>query len=203
MADVSQHELGLPEGEDFSSLVGVRRDLINARRYFSLVPRHHAPLSESDKVRAEACLIAGLITYDRAFATMRRKWDADVTLDRLHPSWRELHEAMREVRSKHYAHSVNDMERNVPTVFVSTDGETRTVLAVGCLEIRSTWLQSEVVEGAVRLCTLILEDLRPRTESAKRELLPRAQALGPDHFVAKGTIDPTLARDPVQRDRSG
>ena len=126
----SERRLDLPDGQLFSDLFGIKRDL-------ELVVEFCQRLSDAyDAVPTDYPLIDALSTssvvrYCRCFEGGVRAKLARESIKAIDPRFAEFHDYLFALRQKHLSHSVNEFEANYVTVAVSEPPAPREVLGIG------------------------------------------------------------------------
>lgn len=155
-------------------LHSVLRDLQWVKSACVLALRRMAE-SEPDAIVTQALQVAALVRYCRCF-----DGDAQTPLSLtpailgcLPPDLKMVHNELLELRAKYIAHSVYDLEDNVPTVHLAQD-ETTGAYQISNLSIEHRdrpLLSQEAMKGLFALARICRDMARAESESEKDRLL--------------------------------
>ena len=181
-----------------ADLEGLRGDISDARDFFG---RFMACADSADYMTLDAFASAAVVRYCRAFGkgvrTMRLSIDE---LPDVCAAERAIHKHIRDVRDKHVAHAVNDMETNDIYVCLSPAADGGAIVtAVSSGTAARVPLSVEACERAHLLCGRLLNYLHEASLVESARLLPIARQLSHDELsvLPRGPFEP--GEDPEKR----
>jgi len=203
MATHTFAEFRLPEADLFASLIGVRNDLNSAQRLCEYLERQfengYPPMEITD-----AFSTAILIRYCRAFPPGVRRWPWEEALESLTPELRSRHEALYHLRSKHIAHSVNDLEEHrLQARYVAERFESDGITCISAASYTLSGLSSEDISDIKALCTSLLSFVEAALSAEGKRLLPivRSMTLEQLRATIPPMTSPGLDRVHARRER--
>lgn len=179
-----------PEAELLGHLSGVQQDLDSTKDFLELIGPEPAHLTKLSVAEIDAFWTAALVRYMRCFSGGIRFWPRDeflASLDEAHRSW---HDHFDDVRDKFYAHSVNDMESNMPTVSIRVDDDgSKQVGGVTIGTSRVLGFSPSVRSALLDLVSIAHQWVSKLIESECSRLTTIARAMDPEELFANGMVD--------------
>ena len=177
-------ELDLEDTCDLADLTGVRFDLDTAREFalklLSLICSSPPDYSLSDPLST-----AILVRYSRAFLSGVRKPLGDEALQILTDEQRNQHEYLKDLRSKHIAHSVNCFEESVPVARYWVERvESEGITSISCMHHRVIGLSEHNLNAVVELSNILLVFVDKRIKEEESRLLPIVRAMPINEVLA-------------------
>lgn len=126
----SQRRLDLADGQLFSDLFGIKRDLESVMEFCQRLSNAYDAVP-TDYYLIDALSTASVVRYCRCFEGGVRAKLARESISAIDPRFVEFHGYLFALRQKHLAHSVNEFEENCVTVAVSEPPAPREILGIG------------------------------------------------------------------------
>jgi hypothetical protein len=193
------YEMKTPTAREVADLLAIEQDLVFVRDSCALLldlPVHDAYVRG---VLVRALWSSALVAYVRCFATGNRLGLKEADVEAISPEAVAFHRAMKEVRRKHIAHSVNPMEVIKIGVMIGDHEERYNGLAVTGV---AHWEPDP--ESAVDMCRLadaLIGVVRARAEQQTTPLVEEAKNTDMTTIkrwrkmvVERGPIDPATVR---------
>lgn len=144
------------------------QDLNWVREVCALLLRQIAD-ARANITQLEALQSAAIIRYGRCYSGVRTAFVLDQSfLDQLPERLRQVHERAKALRDKHYAHSVNDWELNIPVAQIKKSGEDRSLIGVSVQSHRMIGLDQRDIEALQELAgaleALVNDEFRSERE---------------------------------------
>jgi hypothetical protein len=179
-------DLHIPEAAELADLAGISWDLRSARHFADLLNEQYAA-ERTNWALVEALSIAVSVMYSRPFlgGVRRRLLEKDLAI--LNAAQRGIHDHLRAYRDKHVAHSVSELEENIPRAQyceerVKEEGITSIAHASG----RVASLSSADLEGVIELCGIFGNYIDELIDQEQKRLLPVVRAMPIDEVLAGG-----------------
>jgi hypothetical protein len=192
MATHTFEEFWLPEADLYASLIGVRNDLRSAQHlcdYLESQFENNYPPTEI----IDAFSTAILIRYFRAFPPLGvRRWPWEKALDTLSTELKSKHDILFHLRSKHVAHSVNDLEEHrLQARYTLERFESEGVTSIAAASYTLSGLSSQDISDIRALCSSILKFVEDALLIEGAKLLPIVRSMTLDQLRA--TIRPLVS----------
>jgi hypothetical protein len=204
MATHTFAEFRLPEADLFASLIGVRNDLNSAKGLCDYLASQfengYPPMEVTD-----AFSTAILIRYFRAFPPLGvRRWPWQEALDALSAELRSKHEALYQIRSKHIAHSVSELEEHrLQARYVAERFESEGITFITAASYTLSGLSSQDISDVRALCASLLRFVEDLLTTEGKRLLPIVRSMTLDQLRATipPLTSPSLDRAHTRRER--
>jgi len=193
-------EFRIPAADLFASLIGVKNDLNSAKQlcvYFEgqFDANAHPPMEV-----VEAFSIAILIRYCRAFSSGVRCWPKEEALDTLRADQQLKHNALLELRNKHMAHSVNELEEHrLQARYTLESFQSDGFTSISAASYMLVGLGSDDIEDIKALCASLLSFVENELRIEGEKLLPIVRGMTLEQL--KETIPP-LTSPSINRSRA-
>lgn len=197
-------EFRIPEGNLFASLIGVRNDLRSAQSLCDYFERQfdsgYPPLEVTDAFSS-----AILIRYFRVFPPLGvRRWPWENALEILPAELRLKHETLYHLRSKHFAHSVSELEEHrLQARYTLERFETEGITFISAASYTLAGLSSQDVSDIRALCAATLKFVEDALLIEGKRLLPIVRGMTLDQLQATipPLTSPSLERAHVPREQ--
>lgn len=185
MATYTSHRFTDPEAARLASLIGIQNDLIGVIGYCERLAEEGA--HKLDFTSVEAFSAAAVVRYARCFSTGVRQWLSIDLLSKAEAHLQQAHEHFMHLRSKHIAHSVNPLEENTVTVFLSEDMKSsEEIKTVNSSHGRVLGLLPAAAEALKELAQWVLGQVLQEAEAERARLIPIVQSYSLDELKAMG-----------------
>jgi hypothetical protein len=185
----SQRRMDLSDGQLFSDLFGIKRDL-------ELVMEFCRRLSDAyDAVPTDYHLIdalstASVVRYCRCFEVGVRAKIARESITAIDPRFVEFHDYLFALRQKHLSHSVNEFEENCVTVAVSEPPDSREVLGIGIGGGRVAGLDKATARNLEVLARKLYDAIVVKFETERGRIQQLVTALPIEEIYALPMVPP-------------
>lgn len=158
-------------GRRISALYLVQKDLEFAVDCFEEALEHGIP--DAHNLPSRAFVYSGVVAYARPFMSDVREIDLspDFFAGMSPPFDLETHQYLRDVRSKHIAHSVNEFDycRTVITMVGTNETGWRVGGGIGVVDTRTIGLSGEMIEKAISHIQALLLFISSQIEALKSQ----------------------------------
>jgi hypothetical protein len=197
-------EFRIPEADLFASLIGVRNDLRSTQCLCNYLDSQfgigYPPMEITDAFSS-----AILIRYFRAFPPLGvRRWPWGTALETLPAELKLKHDALYHLRSKHFAHSVSELEEHrLQARYTLERFETEGITYISAASYTLSGLSSQDVSDIRALCASLLGFVEDALVTEGNRLLPIVRGMTLDQLQATipPLTSPGLERAHVPRER--
>ena len=195
-------ELRIPEARRLADLTGISSDLARASDLASRILKgFETEKPEWDLI--EPFSIAIVVSYSRPFATGVRHRLSEVDLAILDERERAAHERLRAYRDKHFAHSVNSYEQNVPHAsYAEGRAHVEGFHAISCVSNRVAGISRAELADVVALAEKLGSHVHAMMAEEQQRLLKIVRAMPVDDLLAGGQAPFKGGDGPINKPRA-
>lgn len=184
MTTITHFVLDIPEARDLENLSGVESDLFILIEQCEMYLKLHngSPSAEDSKILEPLCLSI-LVYFVRALSSGVRRQGTENILDELDEHKSERYQYYKDIRDKHFVHSVNEMEKHTVHANYILEKPERGILSISHGGHRTVYLSPNNIREIKEISEVFKEIVEKRIEKEQIKLLEIAkQRIKPEDF---------------------